>query len=92
MAVQHKASEETNEKVTWQDPPPSKRGRSTSKKRLRFVEQLKECPGKWALYNSDGVGLSSSAASALKKAHPELEVTSRIREDRKFDVYVRFVP
>lgn len=73
--------------VNWQDPPPTKAGRSASKHRRDLIAELKKHPGRWAL--GEERAARSSGVSNWKKLG--CEATSRTRDDGEgYDIYVRW--
>lgn len=70
----------------WKEPPaPAARGRKGGTKYAELVAELKAHPGKWALV-AEGL-VNRGPADYIRKQG--LEVTTRIRQDGKYDVYAR---
>lgn len=79
--------------IVWEDPPHSDQaGRGPTSKAARFLSELAQRPGKWAVY---GTGYSQSNAAFNLKARATklgyaVETTSR-RTPEGFCVYARVI-
>lgn len=73
--------------IVWQDPPETPRGMSGRCR--QFVEALKSRPGEWALYPTPMS--SAGSATTYRTTYPEVEWTVRVRPDRKYDMYGRWI-
>jgi hypothetical protein len=87
-----------NTEVTWEEPPPSGKGRNTwrSERWDSTAELLRTKPGAWAKIGR----MSPSVVTSIKGAHSDswappgsFEAVSRnwSKEDAQSDVYVRYV-
>lgn len=80
------------DELTWREPPPPtdyrearlRTKRATSKALDAVADMLRLQPGRWLLI---GQRVSSGGGESYKKRG--LEVTTRLRADGQFDVYVR---
>lgn len=74
--------------LTWQDPPPQRRGRTKGTHGTRWTSILEQCqarPGQWACV---GTQKSNNSQYALKNLG--LEATTRKNADGSHDLYVRW--
>ena len=77
--------------IDWKEPPGKARGRKRSA--LTIYEDLKENPGKWALWRQR---VYPNSGYGLRKSYPAVQVTLRRNGENErgtplFDVYVRWV-
>ena len=83
-----------NAEIKWCEPPALKRASRAGKGRwYRALDTLRQHPGVWANIGAADRSVGSLiSAGRLGGAHPgEFEVTTRIRDDGKCDIYARFV-
>lgn len=71
--------------LEFRDPPGDNRG-GNHRKYTNLVEELMKRPGEWAF-----VGNYKSAASGANIKNYGLEVTTRIKKNRTFDIYARWI-
>jgi hypothetical protein len=74
--------------LTWQDPPPAKRGRGSMGRWRVISEALQEVPGKWALIlERCDKKLANTARKSLIRYGAEVAQRSI---DGGFDLYARW--
>lgn len=81
--------------IRWVDELPPRPYGSKNTDRVRFVEELKQNPGRWAIYQPDAPnGQGAGCAHEFKRAFPGVEATGRIirgTKPKRFTIYVRWV-
>lgn len=74
--------------LQWIEPPSKGRRGAKPGKWSEIANTLRGNPGAWALVSGEE-GSSGSRARAMPA--DEYDVTSRVREDGRYDVYARYV-
>lgn len=81
--------------ITWEEPPPSQRGRKLSPRLAAIADALKARPNEWAKVSegetNDGLATSIRRGRAVAFRDGKYEARSAKQEDRTYTIYARYL-